>query len=99
MCGALLFLPLLLRPGAPGFVPQHGPGHPRDGHTLAPRHRSHHRTGALEVLEESVDVGGRGSGARRDPLAPGPTDDSGIPALVVGHGQDDRLRTTDLTGV
>src|SRR5215210_6746551 len=67
-------------------------GHAGDlGHALASHHRPHHLPGALEVLQEPVDLGGRRARPTGDPQAARPPDDSGIATLVPGHGKDDGL--------
>ena len=63
---------------------------------LPPIQAPHHLAGALEVLEQPVDVAGGDPGPVRDPQAARPGDDTGIPPLLRRHAEDHRLGAPEL---
>src|SRR5438552_13827463 len=59
--------------------------------------RTHQALHLAELLEQAVDVGGRGAAAARDAAPPAGLDELRMLAFLDGHGVDDRLDATQLS--
>src|SRR5580704_554013 len=55
-----------------------------------------HALHLLETLEQTVDIGDRRPAPHRDAFASRALDELGVPALLRGHGEHDRLHATEV---